>query len=105
MLFKPYSPIRHLILLLCLDLCESFEQISQAVSGIPKGPSGMVRVEQADNVEAQVPLKPYYVHAGAMEDLYANQACEPERQEIADFDDVGVREDFVQGLQLFPPRL
>ena len=56
---------------------------------VAQGPRGVVGIEQAHDIEAEISLQPYDVHEGAVKDL----------------DDARVGKDVIQHPQLLAPRL
>ena len=83
------TPVGHLVLFLRLEVDVSLQQVSQACAGVAQRSRGVECVEQTDQVESKIALKPDDVHERAMED----------------FENVGVGKDFVQTLELPSPGL
>jgi hypothetical protein len=69
----PDSPVGHLILLIGVEIRKFLEEKCKAATGIPKCVAGIVCVKKSHDVQAQVSLKPDYVHIRPMEHLHGRR--------------------------------
>ena len=63
------APVCELVALVGLEVSEAGEEAGERVLLVAEDVGGVVRVEQADDVQAEVALEPNYVRGGAVEDL------------------------------------
>ena len=83
----PNTPICGLILLLRLHTGELLQKEGVAASWVAQCARCVMGVEEPDNVETKISLKPYHIHVST----------------VHDFDDCRVCKHLIKGLQLPPP--